>query len=90
MLGYYVDVSTINQAAAQCALSMRNAFQAVDMMNGWLADHPVVSGTDPLVATFGYSVDEAYAIRLYFQSMGTLRSQNQSIFDIGRKFTGLQ
>lgn len=89
-LGYYVDKNTIDMKAAQVAKTLQVAFEQVETLDKWLALHPVNNGKDPLVEQFLYTVDEAYSLRVFFESMSALRASNESVFDIGRQLTGLE
>lgn len=90
MLGYYVDQNSLNGRAGQTALELRNAFGRVESVSAFLANKPIVSGVDPLVESFGYTADEAYALRHFFESMNQIRLDNAALFNIGRKMTGLE
>jgi hypothetical protein len=72
-------------------MAMRSALEKVEAVQAWLANHPVVDNVDPLTAEpFGYTEDEAYAMRLYFGTVDSIRTSNANITDIGRKMTGLE
>ena len=91
MLGYQVDQNVLNDRCARTVIALRDAFNSVDTINAWLTNNPVVDSVDPLTADpFDYTADEAYAVRLFFQNMDTVRTANAANFDIGRKMTGLQ
>jgi hypothetical protein len=90
-LGYELYKAIIDTKAAQAALDLRNAFYKVQIMAEWLGDNPVPEGgTDPLISKYNYTADEAYALRLYFETFDNVRVSNQSGFAIGRKITGLE
>jgi hypothetical protein len=90
MLGYYVDKGTIDQKSGQAVLTLRQGFDQVQNVTKFLANHPKVNNVDPLVSEFGYTADEAYVLRLFFETMDQLRTANAATFDIGRKITGLE
>lgn len=93
MLGYEVNKSIIDAKSAEAVLSIRSAFDQVETFSKWLANNPNPgpdSTTDPLVVTYEYTADEAYALRLYFETLENLRTTNSSTFDVGRKMTGLE
>lgn len=92
-LGYEVNKGILDTKSAQAVLAMRAAFEKVESIAEWLADHPVPAegGTDPLTTDpYNYTTDEAYAIRLYFETFNTVRTNNAAAFDAGRKMTGLE
>jgi hypothetical protein len=91
-LGFDVTKQMLDMKVAQAALQLRSAFEHIETINVWLSNHPN-DGTNPDPLTlepFGYSSDEAYAMRLYFQTFDGVRTANQSTFDVGRKMTGLE
>lgn len=91
-LGFDVTKPMLDAKVAQAALQLRSAFEHIETITMWLANHPN-NGTDPDPLTlepFSYSVDEAYAMRLYFTTFDGVRTTNQSTFDVGRKMTGLE
>jgi hypothetical protein len=89
MLGLPVTQETLNYQAPQAVLALHAAFEKIEIIATWLANHP--SGqTDPLVTDFGYTVDEAYILRFYFETFDAVREANLTTFDIGRKMTGLE
>lgn len=90
MLGYRVDKEVVDARVAQTALELRSAFDKVETVNKWLSNVPVVEGVDPLVENFNYTADEAYALRVYFETFDGIRTANASAFDTGRKMTGLE
>jgi len=95
MLGIQVDRNTIDRKASAAVLNLRSAFEQVETINEWLTNNPTTtdgsgSTVDPLINTYQYSSDEAYALRLFFQTTDGIRTANQSTWDIGRKMTGLE
>lgn len=88
-LGYKVDKNILDMKAAQAVLILRQAFDQVEIIAKWLTNHPN-SGTDPLVTEFSYTADEAYALRVFFETFDGIRTANQTTFDIGRKMSGLE
>lgn len=89
-LGLEVNKGILDIKAAQAVLEMRSALDKTEAIAKWLANHPVVNTEDPLVIDFGYTADEAYALRLYFESVDAIRTNNTTLIDIGRKMTGLE
>lgn len=89
-LGYYVDQNTLNSKAGQTVMALRTAFDQVQAVAVWLSNHPVVNGVDPLISEFNYTQDEAYVLRLFFNTFNTVRTDNAETFNIGRKITGLE
>lgn len=89
-LGLTVDKPTLDMKAAQAVLELRSALDKHEAIAAWLANRPVVNGTDPLESEFGYNADEAYAIRLYFEGVENIRVSNSNLTTVGRKFTGLE
>lgn len=89
-IGYEVNASIFNTKVAEAVLAMRSALSKVEGIAAWLTNNPVVDGVDPLVADFGYTADEAYAARIYFETVDGIRVNNTNITAIGRKMTGLE
>ncbi|QEQ93885.1 hypothetical protein SEA_KARDASHIAN_20 [Streptomyces phage Kardashian] len=93
-LGYYVDQGTINQKSGQTALALRSAFDQVAAMSAFLANNPNPGGgeADPLTAKYGYTEDEAYALRVFVEGWDAIRKGQtaQELFTTGRKLTGLE
>lgn len=89
MLGYEVNKGILDTKSAQAVLALRDAFDRIETMAKWLTNHPN-GGTDPLIESFGYTADEAYAMRIYFETFETVRVNNAATFDIGRKMSGLE
>lgn len=90
-LGLEVTKEVLNMKAAQAVLNLREAFEDVEVIAKWLSHHPVVDGVDPLTTDpFGYNEDEAYALRLYFETFSNVKSTNSTAFDAGQKMTGLE
>lgn len=89
-LGYDVNKNVIDMKSAGAVIALRSAFEKVEIMAEWLADNPSDGTNDPLVTTYGYTVDEAYALRVFFETFNTIRINNESMFDVGRKMTGLE
>lgn len=91
-LGFDVTKQALDAKVAQTALQLRSAFEKIETITKWLANHPN-NGTDPDPLTlepFNYSDDEAYAMRLYFTTFDGVRTTQASTFDVGRKMTGLE
>ncbi|QPX71458.1 hypothetical protein SscP1EGY_63 [Streptomyces phage SscP1EGY] len=90
-LGLEVSKPVLDTKAAQTVLGLREAFDDVETIAVWLANHPVIEGTDPLtVEPFGYTTDEAYALRFFFETFNSVKNANAAAFDAGRKMTGLE
>lgn len=90
MAGVEVSRYTIDAKSIDIVLSLRMAFDKVESFAKWLANNPVVEGADPLVATFNYTADEAYLIRVTFEQLEVIRTTNASTFETARKLTGLE
>lgn len=90
MLGYEVSKGTLDMKAANTVLNLRSAFEQVENIAKWLVAHPSDGTNDPLVDSFGYSTDEAYALRFFFETFDAVRTDNAGVFDVGRKMTGLE
>lgn len=88
-VGYEVNKGILDMKVAQAAQELRHAFSMAESIAAWLANNPN-SGTDPLISKFGYTEDEAYLIRAYFEGVETIRINNQSLAAMGRKLTGLE
>lgn len=90
-LGVEVTKFALDAKCAQAVIAVRSALEKVETVQAWLANHPVVDNVDPLTEDpFGYTEDEAYAMRLYFGTVDGIRTGNANISDIGRKMTGLE
>jgi hypothetical protein len=90
-LGYNVDKGTLDMKAASTVLQLRQAFDNVEAIAAWLGNHPSNGGNDPLTGEgFGYSADEAYVLRSFFETMEGVRTSNAAVFETGRKMTGLE
>lgn len=92
-IGFDVTKTTLDQRSAQTVLMVRSAFDQVETVAKWLANHPNPgpdNTNDPLVTDFGYTTDEAYAMRNYFETFDSIRTNNAATFDTGRKMTGLE
>jgi hypothetical protein len=89
-LGYDVTKSVLDTKCADAVLRLRSAFDRIENIAKWLANNPSDGTTDPLVSEYGYSADEAYVIRVYFETFDNVRAANASTFDIGSKMTGLE
>lgn len=89
-LGYEVTKPVFDTKVAEAVVAVREALEKVEAIAKWLNNHPGAGEEDPLVQDFGYNTDEAYAVRLYFETVDTIRTNNQNIADVGRKMTGLE
>lgn len=89
-LGLEVTKPALDMSAAQAVLELRRALDKHEAVAAWLANHPVVDGVDPLIAEFGYTADEAYALRMYFEGVEGIRIANPNLIATGRKMTGLE
>lgn len=91
MLGLEVNKASLDNKFAQTALKLRSAFDQVETIAKWLANHPVVNNVDPLTEEpFNYTQDEAYVVRVYFETFDTVRVDQATTFDYARKMTGLE
>jgi len=90
MAGMAVTRDSIDFKTAQAILDLRSAFEKVRHIQQFLVNSPVVNTVDPLVGTYNYSVDDAYAIRLIFQTFNQVRTDQDSMFVIASKLTGLE
>lgn len=91
-LGYEVNKGILDQKAGEAVLSLRAALDQIENVAGWLNNNPnegATPETDPLVTDFGYTTDEAYVLRIFFETVSQLRIANASVIEIGRKMTGL-
>lgn len=90
-LGIEVTKQMLDGKVAQTVVAVRSALEKVASVQAWLANHPVVDNVDPLTQEpFGYTEDEAYAMRMYFGTVDQIRVNNANISDVGRKMTGLE
>lgn len=90
MVGYEVTKGILDIRSAEAVVELRTAFEKVEIIANWLAHHPN-SGTDPLTLDpFGYTDDEAYALRLFFETFNSVKVANASAFDAGSQISGLE
>lgn len=89
MAGLAVSREAIDTKTGQTVLTLRAAFDQVKNISQFLANNPNDGTNDPLIDTYGYTIDEAYMIRLVFQDLEAIRTNNASTFDIASKLTGL-
>lgn len=89
-LGLEVSKPILDMKAAQAVLELRSALDKTEAIASWLANHPVVDGVDPLIAEYGYTADEAYILRFYFEGVDAIRVNNPNLISTGRKMTGLE
>jgi hypothetical protein len=90
-IGLEVNKQVLDMKAAQAVIRLREAFEDVEAIAAWLANHAVIDGVDPLTSEpFGYDADEAYALRFYFETFNAIKNANTNAFDAGRKMTGLE
>ncbi len=75
---------------AEAMLNVRQAFDKIHNVRGFLENHPVVEGVDPLTTEpFNYTADEAAFIRTTFEAFDDLAADNAELFALTRRFTGL-
>jgi len=89
-LGLEVTKQGLDMSAAQAVLELRRALDKHEAIAAWLANHPVVDGVDPMMSDFGYTADEAYVLRMYFEGVDAIRTANPNLISTGRKMTGLE
>lgn len=90
MAGVEVNRQMLDLKMSQALLDLREAYDKVRIVAKWLANHPA-PGADPIQdAPFDYTVDEAYAIRLVFETLETSRVNLASTFDVATQLTGLE
>ncbi|QZE10592.1 hypothetical protein SEA_BILO_17 [Streptomyces phage Bilo] len=89
-LGLEVSKPVLDMTVAQAVLELRRALDKHEAIAAWLANHPVTNGVDPLTEDFGYTVDEAYVLRFYFEGVDAIRVANPNLISTGRKMTGLE
>jgi hypothetical protein len=89
-LGYEVSKPVLDSKAAQALLQLREAFENVEAVSKFLANNPSDGQVEPLVTVYGYTVDEAYSLRLVFETFETIRINSLPTFEIARKVTGLE
>ena len=90
MAGVYVGREVIDQKVGQAILHLRFAFEEISHINDFLSNNPSVNNVDPLTGTFNYTADEAYALRLVFQTLNQVHTDQAAIFATASKFTGLE
>lgn len=89
VLGYEINKNILDHKCALAVLKLRDAFEQVETVAKWLANQPNVPD-EPLVSVYNYTPDEAYVLRLFFETFNTVRINNAGMFDTGRKMTGLE
>lgn len=90
-VGLEVTKAVLDMKIADAVMSVRSALDKVETIASWLVNHPTVDSVDPLtLEPFGYTADEAYAVRLYFESVEGIRTSNPNLSAVGRKMTGLE
>jgi hypothetical protein len=90
-VGNTVNKSILDIKAGQAVVALRFAFDLCETVDKFLVNTPMNSdNTDPLVTVFGYTADEAYALRLVFQTIEGVRTANQTTWDTARKISGLE
>lgn len=90
-LGLEVNKTILDNKAAEAVLQLRSGLDKHESIAAWLANHPIVDSVDPLtVEPFGYTADEAYALRFYFEGVDAIRVNNPNLIATGRKMTGLE
>lgn len=87
---YTVDRSAIDDAAGTAIVSLREAASLIDRIAATLANIPIVDGVDNLTTRHEYTVDEAYRLRLVFETLKTKTDEMSSIMEIARALTGLR
>jgi hypothetical protein len=89
-LGLEVSKQGLDMSVAQAVLDLRRALDKHESIAAWLANHPKTETNEPLVSEFGYTDDEAYALRMYFEGVDAIRINNPNLIAVGRKMTGLE
>lgn len=95
MAGIEVNRQMLDFKLAEAMLAIRHAFEKVEILQQWMTNHPA-PGPDLLSTPiaeggqFGYTVDEAYAIRLVCQNFNAMRLNNASDFAVATQLTGLE
>lgn len=89
MAGIIVNRNVLDQKLGEVAGDIRSAFDKVEAIQLWLADHSGSGASDPLVTEFSYTEDEAYLIRLLFGDLNNLRTSNANTLALTHKLTGL-
>lgn len=92
MAGIEVTRQMLDQKMAASLVKLREAYEQVGIVAQWFENHPA-PGADPLVdvnGPYGYTTDEAYAMRLVFQNLETSRTDLAPTFDIATQLTGLE
>lgn len=89
-LGMEVTKGILDMKSAEAVLQMRSALNRTESIAKWLAAHSASEDGDPLVTEFGYSSDEAYILRSYFENVDAIRTNNTNLIALGYKMTGLE
>lgn len=90
MAGIGVNRTSIDARTSEAIITLRSAFEKIQNVTKFLSNIPVVGGVDPLVDVYGYTTDEAYAIRVAFEGFDAGRIGLAYSFDVGSKLTGLE
>lgn len=90
MAGMNVSKDAVDVRSSEAILDLRSAFRKVETLAKWLANQTDAGAGDPLIATLGYTEDEAYLIRSTFEQLETMRTSNTALWDTARKLTGLE
>jgi hypothetical protein len=76
----------------EAALAIRDAFDKVDNIYNFCQNNPSGADpetTDPLIVEFGYTADEAYLVRVTFETLKSLKTNNDGLVTNLSKMTGL-
>lgn len=94
MAGNLVGRSDLDWRISRAVIALRDDFESVGIIKGFLDQYPSNAvGGDVLTKTvkdngFGYTVDEAYLIRLVFDQFSALALA--PVLEQARKLTGLE
>lgn len=93
MAGVEVSRQGLDNKIGQALLGLRSSLAQCESINIWLSNNPVPNADpneDPLVVDLGYTVDEAYVIRLVFEQIATVKASTTALEANARKLTGLE
>ena len=91
MAGIEVSRQGIDSKVGDALLQLRQALDKSYSINKFFVNNPVsVAGVDPLVEVYGYTVDEAYLLRLVFEGIAEIKDNSSTLEENARKLTGLE
>jgi len=93
MPGYDVTRPQLDQEVGSNIVALRSSLDKSRTIKDWLDLHPSDAAEGDLLTMpvedggFGYSPDDAYALRLLYE--GIVNLDTEGLSELGKKFTGL-